>query len=124
VNVVVWIATGVLAAMFLMAGLMKLTKTKAELVEAGQGWAGDLPDSVVQLIGVAEVAAVLGLIVPGAFDIVTWLVPAAAIGLGALMVGATATHTRRREYPNVAMNVVLLAVAVFVAVERIGPQSF
>jgi uncharacterized membrane protein YphA (DoxX/SURF4 family) len=123
-NITVWIVTGVLAAMFLMAGLMKLTKSKAELVDAGQGWAGDVPDDVVKLIGVAEVAAVLGLVLPGAFDVVTWLVPAAAIGLIVLMLGAIVTHARRREYPNVGLNLVLLAAAVFVVVERIGPQSF
>lgn len=123
-NVTVWIVTGVLAATFLAAGLMKLTKSKAALVEAGQGWAGDVPDGVVKFIGVAEIAAVLGLILPGAFDVQTWLVPAAAVGLIALMLGAIVTHSRRREYPNVAVNAVLLAAAAFVAVERIGPQSF
>jgi uncharacterized membrane protein YphA (DoxX/SURF4 family) len=123
-NVTVWIVTGLLAAMFLMAGLMKLTKSQAQLVEAGQGWAGDVPADVVKLIGIAEVLGVLGLILPGAFDVATWLVPAAAIGLVVLMAGAIITHLRRREYPYVALNLVLLAVAVFVAIERIGPQSF
>ncbi|RNM12051.1 DoxX family protein [Nocardioides pocheonensis] len=123
-NVAVWIVTGVLAALFLLAGLMKLTKSKAELVDAGQGWAGDVPDDVVRLLGAVEMAAVLGLVLPGAFDVLTWLVPVAALGLIVLMLGAIVTHGRRREYLNMGTNLMLLAAAVFIAVERIGPQRF
>ncbi len=39
------------------------------------------------------------------------------------MVGAALTHLRRKEYPNVVMNLLLLALAVFLAVERIGPEA-
>ena len=124
-NIVVWIATGLLAAVFLMAGVMKLTRSKAQLVEnPAMGWVTDFSPRILKLIGAAEVLGALGLILPGALDTATWLVPAAAVGIGALMVGAAITHARRREIPNVAVNLVLLAVAIFVAVERIGPQSF
>jgi uncharacterized membrane protein YphA (DoxX/SURF4 family) len=125
VNVVVWIASGMLAALFVMAGLMKLTKSKAQLVENPQmSWATDFSPGVLKLIGVAEVAGAIGLILPGALDIATWLVPAAAIGLVLLMIGAAITHARRHERPNVAINLILLAIALFVVIERIGLQSF
>jgi uncharacterized membrane protein YphA (DoxX/SURF4 family) len=123
VNVIVWIVSGLLAAMFLMAGGMKLAKSQGDLVQSGQGWAGDLPVGLVKFIGAAEVLGAIGLILPGVFDVATWLVPTAAIGLAVLMVGAALTHLRRKEYPNVAMNLLLLALAVFVAVERIGPEA-
>jgi uncharacterized membrane protein YphA (DoxX/SURF4 family) len=123
VNLVVWIVTALLAAMFLMAGAMKLVKSKAQLLESpSMVWAEDFSPGVLKLIGAAEVAGAAGLILPGAFDVATWLVPTAAIGLAALMLGAVATHTRRREYPNIGINLVLLALAVFVAIERIGPE--
>lgn len=122
-NVIVWIVSGLLAAMFLMAGGMKLAKSQGDLVQSGQGWAGDLPVGLVKFIGAAEVLGAIGLILPGVFDVATWLVPTAAIGLAVLMVGAALTHLRRKEYPNVAMNLLLLALAVFVAVERIGPEA-
>ncbi|RVW01462.1 DoxX family protein [Rhodococcus spongiicola] len=125
-NVVVWIVTGLLAAMFLMAGSMKLLKSKDDLVASNQSmhWAKDFPAGLFKFIGAAEVAAAFGLILPGAFGIATWLVPAAAIGLVVVMIGAAITHLRHKEYPNVVMNLVLLAAALFVAIERIGPQSF
>lgn len=124
-DIAVWIVTGLLAAMFLMAGATKLAKSKEQLVtDPKMGWAQPFPEGLIKFIGAAEVAGAAGLILPGLFGIATWLVPAAAIGLAALMLGAIVTHGRRGEWPNVVMNVVLLALAVFVAVERIGPQAF
>ncbi|MEV6205634.1 hypothetical protein [Kitasatospora sp. NPDC051914] len=40
------------------------------------------------------------------------------------MVGAAVVHARRKEYPGIAVNVVLLAPAVAVAWGRFGPQAF
>ena len=124
-SVAVWVVTGLLAALFLMAGAMKLAKSKAQLLEnPSMGWVGDFSPAVLKLIGLAEVAGAAGLILPGAFDVATWLVPTAAIGLAVVMAGAVITHLRRREYPNMVVNLVLLALAVFVAIERAGPQAF
>jgi uncharacterized membrane protein YphA (DoxX/SURF4 family) len=91
---------------------MKLTRTHAGLVQSGQGWAGDLPAGLAQLIGAAEVVGGIGLILPGVLDVAAWLVPAAAVGLAMLMVGAALTHLRRRDYPNVGVNLVLPALPV------------
>lgn len=124
-NIAVWIVAGILAAIFLLAGVAKLAKSKAQLVEdPSQEWAEGFPAWLVKFIGLCEFAAAIGLILPGVFGIATWLVPAAAIGLALLMVGAAITHLRRQEYPTVAVNIVLLLLAVFVAVERLGPHSF
>jgi uncharacterized membrane protein YfcA len=125
VNVVVWIVTGLLAGLFLMAGAMKLAKSKAQLLDnPSMGWAEDFSPAVLKFIGLAEVAGAAGLVLPGAFDVATWLVPTAAIGLAGVMAGAVITHLRRKEYPNMVVNLVLLALAVFVAIERIGPEAF
>ncbi|MEU4321150.1 DoxX family protein [Nocardia fluminea] len=124
-DIVVWIISGLLAALFLMAGSMKLVKSKEQLVaDPKMGWAEPFSEGLIKFIGAAEVAGALGLILPGLFDIATWLVPAAAIGLALIMVGAMITHARRSEWPNVVVTAVLLALAVFVAVERLGPQAF
>lgn len=123
-NVVVWIVSGLLAALFLMAGTMKLAKSREQiLADPKLGWAEDFSPGMIKLIGAAEVAGALGLILPGAFDVATWLVPAAAIGLAITMVGAAIAHGRRSEWPATGFTVVLLALAVFVAVERIGPRA-
>ena len=63
-------------------------------------------------------------VLPAAVHIAPILVPLAAIGLVLVMVGAAVVHTRRNEPMNVAVNVVLIALAVFVAWGRFGPYSF
>ena len=124
-NLVVWIVTGLLAALFLMSGSMKLAKSKEQiLADPRMGWAEPMHPGLIKLIGASEVLAALGLVLPGALEIATWLVPAAAIGLAVIMALAVVTHLRRGEAQSAVLNVVLLALAVFVAVERIGPQAF
>jgi len=125
VNAVVWVVTGLLAALFLLAGTMKVAKSKEQLLaDPRMGWAEAYSPGMLTLIGAAEVLGALGLVLPGALDVATWLVPAAAIGLAVIMVGAVLTHLRRGEVQSAVLNAVLLALAVFVAVERLGPQAF
>ncbi len=123
-NVVLWIVAGVLAAAFLASGLMKLAQPKKKLVDSGMGWAEDFGDGAVKAIGALEVLGALGLILPAALDIVPVLVPIAATGLAVIMLGAMVTHGRRRETPLIAVNVVLFALAAFVAWGRFGPYAF
>ena len=122
-NVVLWIIAGLLALAFLGAGLTKLVQPKEKLA-ATMGWVDDFSPGTVKLIGALEVLAAIGLVLPAALDVVPVLVPLAAVGLVALMVGAAITHARRRETPMIAVNVVLLVLAVVVAWGRFGPWSF
>jgi uncharacterized membrane protein YphA (DoxX/SURF4 family) len=122
-NVVLWIIAGLLALAFLGAGLTKLVQPKEKLA-ATMGWVDDFSPGTVKLIGGLEVLAAIGLVLPAALDVVPVLVPLAAVGLVALMVGAAITHARRGETPMIAVNVVLLVLAVVVAWGRFGPYSF
>ena len=123
-NLVLWIIAGVLAAVFLGAGLMKLTQPREKLAASGLGWAEDFPPNVVKLIGALEVLAAIGLILPAVLGILPVLVPLAALGLVLMMIGAAVTHARRKELPAIAVNVVLLVLAAVVAWGRFGPHSF
>lgn len=123
-NLALWIIAGLLAAVFVAVGAMKLTRPKPALVASGQGWAEEFPDTGVKAIGALEVLGAIGLVVPALLDTATVLVPLAALGLALLMVGAAITHARRREYPNIVANLVLAALAAFVAVQRFGPYAF
>jgi uncharacterized membrane protein YphA (DoxX/SURF4 family) len=124
VNVVLWIVAGLLAVAFLAAGLMKLTQPKKKLADSGMGWTEDFSDGAVKGIGALEVLGAAGLILPAALDIVPVLVPIAATGLALLMLGAAVTHARRKESTNIVVNIVLLALAAFVAWGRFGPYAF
>ena len=122
-NTFLWTAAGLLAVVFLAGGTMKLTQPKDKLAATGQGWAEDFSDNTVKGLGLVEVLAAIGLILPAALDIAPVFVPLAATGLGLMMVGAALTHARRREFPNIAVNTVLLALAAVVAWGRFGPHS-
>jgi len=121
VNVALWVAAGVLAAAFLVAGVMKLVKPREDL-QARLPYVSDFSAAQMKAIGAIEVAGATGLILPAVTKIATVLVPIAATGLAVTMVLATVVHLRRRE--NVAVNLVLLALAVFVAWGRFGPNAF
>ena len=120
---VIWIAQGLLAAVLLMAGSMKLAQPKERLAAAGQAWVEDFDAQQVKGIGALEVLAAAGLIVPGAFDLVPILTALAASGVALLMLGAGATHLRRGELHMPPINTALAALALFIAIERFGPHS-
>ncbi|GGP14010.1 DoxX family protein [Nonomuraea glycinis] len=123
-NIALWIVAGLLALLFLGAGAMKLTQPKAKLAASGLSWTEDFSDNTVKVIGGLEALAGLGLILPAALGILPVLTPLAATGLVLVMIGAAITHVRRKEYPVIAANVVLLVAAAFVAWGRFGPYAF
>lgn len=123
-NFALWIVAAVLAFAFAGAGVFKLVSTPEKLVESGMGWASDFSASSIKAIGAVEVLGAVGLILPALVHIAPVLVPLAALGLAATMIGAAVVHARRKETPMIAVNVVLLALALFVAWGRFGPYAF
>jgi uncharacterized membrane protein YphA (DoxX/SURF4 family) len=123
-NLALWIVAIVLAVVFTGSGLLKELVPKDKLVTAGQGWAQDYSQTNIRLIGLAEILGAIGLVLPAVLHIAPILVPLAAVGLVLVMGGAAAVHARRNEPMNVAVNLVLIALAIFVAWGRFGPYSF
>ncbi|GAB2762404.1 DoxX family protein [Streptomyces bullii] len=124
-NVALWAVAALLALVFLAAGSSKLAQPKEKLLASpSMGWAEDFSPGLIKTIGLLEVLAAIGLILPAAVDIAADLVPLAASGLALTMFGAAITHSRRGEAQSVVVNVVLLALSVFVAWGRFGPHSF
>lgn len=122
-NIALWIAAGLLAALFGFSGLMKATSPREKLA-ANMGWVEDFSPGVVKLIGILEVLGAIGLILPALLDMATVLVPLAATGLAVTMVLAIVVHLRRNEQQIIGANVLLLAASVFVAWGRFGPHAF
>lgn len=107
----------------LATGLTKLTQPRAQLAAGPMSWAADVTDAEFRAVGLLEVLGALGLVLPGALGIAPVLTPLAAVGLALTMVGAIATHVRMGETDRLAVPIVLLALTLFVAVERFGPHS-
>lgn len=114
-NTVLLIAQVLLAGLFLITGLTKLTQPRLKMAAGPMRWAANATDRQFRAIGLLEVLGALGLILPSALGIAPGLLPLAATGLALTMVGAIATHVRYKEVDRVAVPVVVLGLALFVA---------
>jgi DoxX-like protein len=81
---VLWTIQGLLAALFLFAGGMKLAMPIGTLAAQAH-----MSGAFLKFIGVCEVLGALGLILPGLLRIRPGLTPLAASGLAIIMIGAT-----------------------------------
>jgi hypothetical protein len=89
-----WAAQTILALFFLFAGLPKI---------AGRGidrWTGfeDVPRPLTIVIGVAEVAASVALVLPILLGAAEWTTPLAATGLAVATLMASGFHVRAAEW--------------------------
>ena len=116
-NIALWIVAGVLAAVFLLAGVMKITMPKEKLLGT-MAWAETWPEPRLKALGAVEVLGAIGLILPRALGIAPVLTPVAAVGCAIVMAGAVVTHYRMKDYPGIAMPTVLLILAIVVAAGR------
>ena len=116
-DIALWVVQALLAAFMLFAGVLKIAKPREELLER-MTFMEDFSDGPIKIIGVLEVLAAIGLILPGITGIAPILVPLAAIGVVLIQAGAVIVHLRRSE--PIVMNVVFIAMAAFVAWGRFG----
>ena len=113
-NIFLWVLQVLLAAAFAAHGLLFLAPPPELLVEMDKM----LPTWFRLFLGVAEVLAAIGLILPGITRIMPRLVAFAAVGIMTVMVSATVLHTMRGEISSAVTTAVLLVVATFVAYMR------
>lgn len=115
-NTVLWVLQVLLGAMFIFHGGMMLNPP-AQL-PAPMAYVRDLPAGLRRFIGVVEILGGIGVILPPLVNVLPILSPVAAAGLAIVMGLAAIYHIPRREYPNIGFNLVLLALAAFVAYGR------
>jgi DoxX-like family len=124
-NLALWIAAGVLAGVFLLAATNKLVIPKEKLAAIpGAGWVEDFSSGALMAISALEILGAAGLILPAVLGIAPVLVPVAATGAVLLFAGAVIMRLRRGERVTIVVDLVYLALAVFVAWGRFGPESF
>jgi uncharacterized membrane protein YphA (DoxX/SURF4 family) len=116
-NIAFWIVAALLALVYLAAGVMKLAQSQRKLGEnENLGWTQDVSAGAIKAIGAVELLGAIGVIVPKVTGIVTVLTPLAAAGLAIVQIGALIVHLRRHETKSLPVNILLFAMAVFVAV--------
>jgi DoxX-like family len=125
-NVALWIATGLLAAVLLVStAKMYVPREKiAAMGGAAAQWVLDFSPGALKAIGALEILAAAGLILPAVLDIAPVMVPVTATCVALLFTGAVIVRLRRGERKTIVGDLVYLALAVFVAWGRFGPESF
>jgi DoxX-like family len=113
-NITLWIVQVLLALAFAAHGWMVLFPPPEIAVQMN----ASMPRWFQLFLGVAEVAAAIGLTLPGITKIMPWLVSWAAAGIMIVMVSATVFHVVRGEISSAVVTLVLLAMATFVAYMR------
>ncbi len=114
INISLWIAQVLLAAMFLLTGFLKLT-LPVEKMAPIMPWAADAPLGFVRFAGIAELAGSIGLVLPALLRIKPILTAWAATGIATILVLSIPVHIVRGETSSLGLNVLLLVMALFVA---------
>lgn len=115
-NAVIWIIQGLLALGFLYSGWMKVFQH--ERAKKSWPWVEDVSRKFIVLIGLAEFAGVLGIILPQTLNITRILTPIAATGLAAIVLLGAAFHVKRKEYKEISVNFIFFTLTVIVAISR------
>ena len=116
-NIALWIAQILLAAMYGMAGIMKTFQTAKAKEQLP--WTKNRSDQFVRFVGTSELLGALGLILPLVTGILPWLTVLAAIGLILIQLLAIFTeHLPKKEFNVIPINLVLIAISGFIVIGR------
>ncbi len=112
-----WLSQLLLAAVYLPAGLMKLMSPVA-LVAQQIPWAADVPEWFVRSIGLVDLAAGVGILLPALLRLMPQLTVFAALGSMLLQVCAMVFHAYRGEWMVLPFNGVIMLLSYWVWVGR------
>lgn len=110
-SISIWSLSGLLALVFLMAGTAKVTGSE-QMVQNFQHMG--LPLTMMFLIGAAEIAGAIGLLLPS-------LAPFASLGLTAIMAGAIGTHVLMGDFTGAMVPATLTILTIIVGIVRREP---
>jgi len=113
-NFCLWFDQVFLFLCFGMPGVMKTMLPMAPL-NLGLPWAAYLPGELVRVIGIFEFLCAVGVLLPAITGLMVKLVPVSAAGLTAMVALAVAFHVWRGELSVIQTQIVLGAMAAFVA---------
>jgi hypothetical protein len=126
-NAALWIVQGLLAVVVAGTGIWKLV-TPIPALAAMIPWAGQVAPSFLYVTAVVDLAGGVGILAPSLARIRPGLAVLAALGCAALQVCAIVFHVSRGEVVNTPFNMLMVALALFVAWGRrvrfpVAPRS-
>jgi putative oxidoreductase len=111
-NILLWIAQGLLALTFIWAAYMKLLAPVAEINKMWPWTIGS--EGLVKFTGMVDLLAGIGLILPALLRIQPKLTVFAAYGTVLLMIAASTFHISRGEGSQIGFNIFVAMLAVFI----------
>ena len=118
-HAILWIIQLLLAAFSLAAGINHGLRPLDRAAQTAP-WIADLPPVLVRIIGMAELAAGIGLVLPAATRILPSLTPQAALGLASIMLLAIPFHIYRGESDVIGLHIAVVTACAFVAWGRLS----
>jgi hypothetical protein len=115
-NTVLWVLQVLGALLYAASGVMKVFMF--DKVSGDVPSFGAMPREAWKMLGIVELACVVGLIVPGVLHWHAILTPVAAAILAAESLVFIAVHVKYKEVPPIVMSIVLGLVMAFVAYGR------
>lgn len=109
-NITLWIAQTLLAALFIWAGSMKIFRPG----NLPFPWIKDNPNLTI-ITGIVDILAGIGMTLPALLRIKPQLTIYAAYGTIVLMVAACIFHISRGEAKDIGFNIFVIVLATFVA---------
>jgi len=117
-NTVLWILQVALCLKFVSVAYTHGFRTNQAKWQQGMQRFGAVARPLLALIALLAFLGGVGLILPAATGILTWLTPLAAALLALMMLLAVGFHVACRETPNIVAGLVLFALAAFVSYGR------
>ncbi|CCH02297.1 hypothetical protein FAES_4297 [Fibrella aestuarina BUZ 2] len=111
-HITLWVTQVLLALLFIGSGVFKLVTPIATLAQMWP-WAGAYPN-LLRLTALLDVCGGVGIVLPALTQIRPRLTVLAALGCATLMLSAIVFHLARGEGANTPINVVVLALSLFV----------
>jgi len=123
-NIVLWVLQVALAVKLVSVAYTHGIRPDPTKMQPGLQRLGAAARPLLILIALAAFLGGVGLVLPAATGILTWLTPWSAALLALMTLVAIGFHITCRESPNVVVGLVLFVLAAFVAYGRwvIAPQ--
>jgi hypothetical protein len=117
-NIAIWIIQIILGIKFITVSYTHgLRQTRPTMQQAIQKM-GKFSQPLLYIIAVCTFIGSVGLILPAALGILTWITPVMAVILSIMMLFSIIFHVKCREKPNIIVSVILCTLAAFVAYGR------
>jgi uncharacterized membrane protein YphA (DoxX/SURF4 family) len=113
-HVGLWIVQALLAVTFIGTGLWKVL-TPIPKLAAIFPWMGDVSPGFLHATAVIDLCGGIGVLLPALTRIKPGLTVLAAVGCALLQLSAIVFHVSRGEAANTPFNILLVALALFVA---------